>query len=167
MLLILVGPFDKNGVLNSESLFRNKYGSKNEFIDYIKNNNIKNENILWIVRAEHGGVISYFIDNSHFWERNWYDSPKFHQIHTAGNKEVLRNKLLEQNIKYIVSTDEISLERFFIEPFKNKLGFNEILLNLIEKNDSEYLQLLFREEKNKGLEFNIYKVNQITNKYVT
>lgn len=151
-----------NNVQESKSInersFKQQYGNKIDFIEFVKENKINDKNILWVVRAEHGGIISFFVDNRHFWERNWYDSPRFHSIHTAPTDEELKKNLLKENIQYIVSTDNESLKRFFIDPFKNNLGYNEILLELLEQNESNFLKPVFIEEFNRGLEFRVFKI---------
>ena len=72
--------------------------------------------------------------------------------------EELKKNLLKENIQYIISTDNESLKRFFIDPFKNNLGYNEILLELLEQNESNFLKPVFIEELNRGLEFRVFKI---------
>ena len=141
-----------------QSHFITQYGDKRELLKFLERNKIENENILWVVRAEHGGIISYFVDDKHFWERNWYDSPQFHELHIANNEKELMKTLKEKDINYIIAMNDKGINRFFRNVFKKTLYYPEILLDLIQNNPKKLLKKIFREKERRGLELIIFKV---------
>ena len=50
------------------------------------------------------------------------------------------------------------LDRFFLKGFKHKLGYPELLINMII-NGSPMLELVLSEQRYKGLELSIFKLN--------
>ncbi len=137
--------------------FFNKYGNKDGIIDIFRKYKINNEEIIWIVRPEHGGFISYFIDDEKIWNRKWYENLNYNALHNTSDFQKIIKYLKKNNIGYILCMGKDSFERFYKKPFKRILAYDSNIFSIINKKN-QYFDLIFSEKPDKGTELKIYKI---------
>jgi len=147
----------KSEISKPENDFFEKYGNKKSVLNFFSEYNIDNSEIIWMIRPEHGGFISFFIDDIRLWDRKWYENPDFNDIHIAVSYNQIFDYLKKEKISYLISMKDQSLKRFYYDPFNTILGYENKIISLLNDNDV-LLEKIFEETVNKGLELSIYRI---------
>jgi hypothetical protein len=141
--------------------FQEKYGHKSQILEYLDQQQAKREEVLWMVRAEHGGFLPYFWSQGFLWEYQWYVRPELLSVHQAVNQKDVALALADRGIRYIVAMNAEELDRFVLKGFRKGLGLPELLVDMLLQ-ENQYVSRVFQEPESKGLELSVYRVELVS-----
>ena len=152
--------FEKININNSyRSEFVYKYGFKRELIDTLNEKDINKNEVLWIIRGEHGSFLPFLWNKGHYWEYKWYDSGSFYDLHNAKNELEILESLNKHHIKYILTSSKEELQKYYLTPYSKSYP-EKLIYDLVNENH-KYLKILYEEKKYKGLEMKLYEILNI------